>query len=134
MCGDRAPSARLDLSERAEPGLLKAALFARCPRCGRGPLFAGFLTIAPRCAACDLDYAHFDVGDGATVLVILLAGILVTGGALIVEVKYSPPYWVHAIIWLPLIFLLVLGGLRLVKAFLMVQQYRQQAREGRLEK
>jgi uncharacterized protein (DUF983 family) len=134
MCGDRAPSARPELSESAEPGLLQAALFARCPRCGRAPLFAGFLTIAPRCTACDLDYAHFDVGDGATVLVILLAGILITGGALIVEVKYSPPYWVHAVIWLPLIFIFVLGGLRLVKSFLMVQQYRQQAREGRLEK
>ncbi len=117
-----------------QPTLLQAVFLAKCPRCGKAPLFKGFLDIAPRCAACGLDYSHFDVGDGATVLVVLLAGIVVTGGALIVEVKYSPPYWVHAVLWTPLIAIMVLGGLRVVKAFLMVQQYRHQAREGRLEK
>src|SRR5271154_2424556 len=111
------------------PSVLHATLFARSPRCGSAPQFSGHLTIAPRCAACGLDYAHFDVGDGATVLVILFAGIVVAGGALMLEVKYSPPYWVHAVIWLPLIFVLVLGGLRLVKAVLMVLQYKHQARE-----
>ena len=116
------------------PSVLHATLFSRCPRCGRAPLFAGYLTIAPRCAVCGLDFSHFDVGDGATVLVILFAGIVVAGGALILEVKYSPPYWVHAVIWLPAIFVLVLGGLRLVKTLLMVLQYKHQAREGRLEK
>lgn len=96
-------------------------------------MFSGYLTIAPRCSACGLDYAHFDVGDGATVFVVLIAGFVVTGSALIVEVKYSPPYWVHALLWLPLVLILVLGGLRVVKALLMVLQYRNQAREGRLE-
>jgi len=117
-----------------EPSTLHATLFARCPRCGGAPLFAGYLKIAPRCAACGLDYSHFDVGDGATVLVILFAGIVVCASALIVEVKFSPPYWVHAVLWLPLIFILVLGGLHLVKTLLMVLQYKHQAREGRLER
>jgi uncharacterized protein (DUF983 family) len=117
-----------------EPGTLQATLLARCPRCGGAPLFTGYLKIAPRCAACGLDYSHFDVGDGATVLVILFAGIVVAGSALIVEVKFSPPYWVHAVLWLPLIFILVLGGLHLVKTLLMVLQYKHQAREGRLER
>jgi uncharacterized protein (DUF983 family) len=116
----------------AEPGVLQATVLARCPRCGMGPLFAGFLDIGPRCPACGLDYSKFDVGDGATVLVILLAGIIVAGGALIVETAWSPPYWVHALIWLPTILIVVLGGLRLVKAALMVLQYKHQAREGRL--
>jgi uncharacterized protein (DUF983 family) len=118
----------------AEPSVLKATLLARCPRCGRAPLFSGFLTMAPRCTACGLDYSHFDVGDGAAVFVILFAGIVVAGAALIVEVKYSPPYWVHAVLWLPLIAILVLGGLHFGKALLMVLQYKHQAREGRLEK
>jgi uncharacterized protein (DUF983 family) len=105
---------------------------ARCPRCGQGTLFGGFLTIAPRCSACGLDFARFDVGDGATVFVILIAGFLICAGVLIVEVKFSPPYWVHAVIWLPLTAIVVLGGLRLMKALLMVLQYKHQAREGRL--
>lgn len=113
-------------------GTLKAALLSRCPRCGRGSLFTGYLTIAPRCASCGLDYATFDVGDGATVFVILFAGFIVCGSALVVEAKYSPPYWVHAILWLPLIAVVVLGGLRLAKSTLMVLQYKHRAGEGRL--
>ncbi len=113
------------------PGTVAAILLARCPRCGQGPLFGGYLTIAPQCSHCGLGYALFDVGDGATVFVILIAGFLICGGALFVEVKYSPPYWVHIAIWLPAIVVVVLGGLRLVKAALMVLQYKHQAGEGR---
>ncbi len=96
-------------------------------------MFDGYLDIAKRCLSCGLDYSLFDVGDGATVFVILITGFLICGAALVVEVKYSPPYWVHALIWLPLIAVLVLGGLRLVKSTLMVLQYKHRAGEGRLE-
>ena len=95
-------------------------------------MFDGYLKIAPRCAACGLDYSRFDVGDGAAVFVILIAGFVVCGSALIVEAVYSPPYWVHAVLWLPLIAIIVFGGLRLVKSTLMVLQYKHQAHEGRL--
>lgn len=117
----------------AEPTTLKASVLGICPRCGQAPLFDGYLTIAKSCAYCGLDYSVFDVGDGATVFVILIAGFLVCGAALVVEVKYSPPYWLHALIWLPLIAILVLGGLRLVKSTLMVLQYKHRAGEGRVE-
>jgi uncharacterized protein (DUF983 family) len=112
--------------------VLAAAVLSRCPRCGKGRLFSGYLQIAPRCAACGLDYSLFDVGDGASVFVILIAGFLVVGAALIVEIAWSPPYWVHAVLWLPAIAILTLGGLRLVKSTLMVLQYRHEAREGRI--
>jgi uncharacterized protein (DUF983 family) len=116
----------------AAPSMPMAALFGRCPRCGESPLFAGYLKIAPSCAHCCLDYSIFDVGDGASVFVILITGFLVVGAALVTEVVWSPPYWVHAVLWLPLILILTLGGLRLVKSTLMVLQYKHQAREGRL--
>jgi uncharacterized protein (DUF983 family) len=121
-----------DDARPAEPSVVQAAVMARCPRCGHGALFSGFLTIAPRCSVCELAFSQFDVGDGATVFVILIAGFLICAGALIVEVKFSPPYWVHAVIWLPLTAIVVLGGLRLVKALLMVLQFKHQAHEGRL--
>ena len=73
-----------------------------------------------------------DSADGPAVFVIFISGFIVAGSALAVEMLYAPPYWVHAVIWLPLIFIVVLGGLRLVKSALMVLQYRHQAREGRL--
>lgn len=117
-----------------QPGSIKATLLGLCPRCGQGPLFDGYLSIASRCKHCGLDYAIFDVGDGATVFVILIAGFLVCAAALVVEVKYSPPYWVHALIWLPTVAILVLAGLRLAKSALMVLQFRHKAGEGRLGK
>src|SRR5215475_11824985 len=113
-------------------GTLKASVLGHCPRCGEGSLFSGYLTVASRCAACGLDYAIFDPGDGPAVFVILIAGALVAGSALIVEVSFHPPYWLHAVLWLPLIFILTFGLLRLVKATLLVLQYRHRAGEGRL--
>ena len=115
------------------PTVAQAALGGLCPRCGKAPMFKGYLDIAPACTACGLDYSQFDVGDGATVFVILIAGAVICAAALIVEVKFSPPYWVHAVLWLPAIAIVVFGGLRLVKATLMALQYKHQAREGKVE-
>src|ERR1700689_4721564 len=78
-------------------------LACRCQRCGRGKLFLGFLPPAPRCAACGLDYTFIDTGDGPAIFIIMLAGAIVVTCALIVEVKYQPPFWLHAVLWLPLI-------------------------------
>jgi uncharacterized protein (DUF983 family) len=113
-------------------GTLRAALFGRCPRCAEGSLFKGYLAVAEGCGHCGLDYTSFDPGDGPAVFVILIVGFLVAGGALIVEVKFQPPYWVHAIIWLPTIFVLTFGFLRLVKSTLLVLQYKHRAGEARL--
>ncbi len=111
----------------------RAALLGRCPRCGQGALFDGYLKVAPRCSACGLDYGPFDAGDGPAVFVILIVGAIVTVSALIVEVKYQPPYWVHVALWVPLVIVLSLVLLRLAKALLLVLQYRHNAGEGRLE-
>lgn len=115
------------------PSTAFASLLGRCPRCGKGSLFAGYLQVAPGCAACGLDYAGFDAGDGPAVFVILIVGGIVAGSALFVEVKYQPPYWVHAVIWIPLILILSFAMLRFVKALLLVLQYRHKAGEGRLQ-
>ena len=113
-------------------GTIRAALLGRCPRCGDGSLFAGYLTVAHACPRCGLDYTSFDPGDGPAVFVILIVGFLVAGGALIVEVRFQPPYWVHAIIWLPAILILTFAFLRLVKSTLLVLQYKHRAGEARL--
>ncbi|HEY1637112.1 MAG TPA: DUF983 domain-containing protein [Rhizomicrobium sp.] len=113
-------------------GTIRAVVLGHCPCCARGSLFTGYLSIALRCAHCGLDYSSFDPGDGPAVFVILIVGFLVAGGALIVEVAFQPPYWVHAIIWLPVIFILAFGFLRLVKSALLVLQYKHRAGEARL--
>src|SRR6516162_5963081 len=109
-----------------------AGLFCRCPRCGKGPLFDGFLSIAKRCTACGLDYSFADAGDGPAVFIMLIVGFIVTGGALIVEALYKPPYWAHAVLWIPLAIALPLIILRPLKALLIALQYTHKAAEGRL--
>ena len=116
-----------------EPTVTRAALLGCCPRCGKGSLFDGYLGVASACDACGLDYAPFDAGDGPAVFVILIVGAIVAGSALFVEVKYEPPYWVHAVLWLPLILILSFAMLRFMKSLLLVLQYKHKAGEGRLE-
>jgi uncharacterized protein (DUF983 family) len=117
--------------EAAEPSVLAATLLARCPRCGKGRLFGGYLRVAHACSACGLDYSRFEAGDGPAVFVILIVGALVAGGALFTEVWFHPPYWVHAAIWGPAILILSLGLLKPLKAGLIVLQYKHRAEEGR---
>lgn len=111
----------------------QAGLTCRCPRCGRGKLFSGFLTVAPSCAACGLDYSFDDSGDGPVVFIILLAGSLVVGLALWVEIAFAPPFWVHAVLWTPLVLISTLGLLRPLKATLIALQYSKKAQQGRLD-
>ena len=78
-------------------------LACRCPRCRKGHLFSGFLNLRKECEACGLDYWFADAGDGPAIFVILLSGFIVVGAALLVEVAYQPPFWMHAVLWGPLI-------------------------------
>jgi uncharacterized protein (DUF983 family) len=107
-------------------------LRSRCPRCGEGRLFQGFLTLRPRCEKCGLNFDFADAGDGPAVFVILIGGALVVFAALITEVVYQPPYWVHAALWLPLILIVTLAPLRPIKGLLIALQYHHRAAEGRL--
>jgi uncharacterized protein (DUF983 family) len=109
-------------------------LACRCPRCGKGKLFAGFIALRPRCEACGLDFAFADSGDGPAVFIILFAGFVVVGLALVTEVLYQPPFWVHALLWLPLILLVTLGPLRPLKGLMIALQYHHGAAEGRFER
>jgi uncharacterized protein (DUF983 family) len=112
-------------------GSIAAGLACKCPRCGRGKLFDGFLKLRPRCEVCGLDYSFADAGDGPAVFIMFFAGAIVVGAALITEVLYQPPYWVHAVLWLPLIFILTLGPLRPMKGLMIALQYHHKAAESR---
>lgn len=107
-------------------------LTCKCPRCGKGRLYDGFLNLRTRCEACDLDYAFIDAGDGPAIFIIMIAGFIVVGSALVVEIKYQPPFWLHAILWIPLILVVTLWPLRAMKSLLIALQYHHKAAEGQL--
>src|SRR3989440_13076423 len=103
------------MPDEALPTVTESALrgiACKCPRCGKGKLYAGFLTLRPNCESCGLDYAFIDAGDGPAVFIIMIAGAIVVAAALIVEVKYQPPFLLHAVLWLPLILATTLLPLR----------------------
>jgi uncharacterized protein (DUF983 family) len=122
------------MTEHSVPSVspLSAGLRCRCPRCGRGRLFRGFLSLARCCGACGLDYSTADAGDGPAFFVVLVVGTVITVAAVVVELAYTPPYWLHALLWIPATLLLSLALLRPFKATLVALQYRHKAAEGRM--
>ena len=109
--------------------LLKSGMFGRCPRCGRGRLFERFLTIADTCNVCNLNLRKLETGDGPAVFVVLIVGAVVVGASLITEALFEPPYWLHVLIWVPLILCLSVGLLRPVKGLFFVISYFSQTDE-----
>jgi len=115
----------------SEPSTLASAIRGKCPRCGAPGLFDGWLKFAAKCRACALDFSSFNVGDGPAAFLILVVGAIVTAGAITLELAAQPPWWVH-LVWIPVATALTILGLRLGKAWLLAQEYKHRAREGRI--
>jgi uncharacterized protein (DUF983 family) len=96
----------------------------KCPRCGRGSLFAGLLDVRDHCLHCDLDLTPHDTGDGATVFVILILGAITVVLALLLETVLEPPIWVHLVVWIPVISILSVALLRPFKGILIGMHYK----------
>jgi len=123
------------VSEPAKPPVspFMTGLKGRCPRCGEGRLYTGFLTVRDSCERCQLGFGFADAGDGAAWFIMLFVGFVVVGGALLTEIKYQPPMWVHAALWGPLTVILVLALLRPLKALLIALQFKHKAAPGERE-
>jgi uncharacterized protein (DUF983 family) len=114
-------------TSKGQPGLAEAALFGLCPRCGGRTLFGGVTRFADRCRACGLDLSRFNVGDGPAAFLTMIIGALVVLLAVSLQLAAEPPWWVHALLWLPLTVLGVVFGLRVAKAALLQSEYRNKA-------
>jgi len=108
----------------------QAALFGLCPQCGSKTLFDGFARFAPKCSVCGLDYTKFNVGDGPAAFLTMIIGALILVLALWLEFSFHPPFWVHAIIWIPVTAGAVAYGLRISKAWLLQAEYWRKAKEA----
>ncbi len=104
-----------NLPKRPAGTSLQRGFFGYCPACGRGRMFRAFLKVADHCPACGEALHHHQADDAPAYFVILIVGHLVVPLALIVEIAWSPPYWLHAAIWLPLTAGLAIGLLQPIK-------------------
>jgi uncharacterized protein (DUF983 family) len=105
-------------------------LACRCPRCGRGKLFKGFLKVVETCPACGLDLSGADAADGPAVFIIFILGALVVPMALLTEAWFAPPLWVQMVLWGPVILFGAIALLRPFKAIMVAIQYHHRAGEG----
>lgn len=121
--------------ERYYPGVsvAGAGLGCKCPRCGRGRLFDGYLTVAERCEACGFDLGKADSGDGPAIFLIFILGALVVPLALLVEASFEPPMWLHMVIWSAVILGAALALLRPMKGLMIALQYKHRSSDSGLE-
>jgi len=110
-----------------------AAFKGRCPKCGEGRLYSGYLKLAPQCEKCGLDLGALEQADGPAVFVMFIIGFLVVIPMLVVELAFQPAYWVHAALWLPWTVILALAFLRPIKSWMVAQQYVHNAAEAHFD-
>jgi uncharacterized protein (DUF983 family) len=118
-----------DPSELTLGTVLVRGLRGRCPRCGVGSVFDGYLKVADQCDHCRLQLHGHDSGDAAVVPAILLIGSLVVGLAIYVELTFMPPLWLHVVIWAPVILVMTGLLLPLLKGLGIALQFRYRSTE-----
>jgi uncharacterized protein (DUF983 family) len=94
---------------------IKRGLFCRCPHCGQGKLFRGYLKSVDHCAVCNEDYTHHRADDLPAYLVIVIVGHIVVGGFMMTDLVWPMSNWAHLAIWTPLTLLLTLAMIQPVK-------------------
>ncbi|MFY9350840.1 MAG: DUF983 domain-containing protein [Sphingobium sp.] len=102
----------------------------RCPRCGEGHIFKGFLTVRDHCEVCGLDYSFADPADGPAVFVQLFACVPGVIFILMLEILASPPLWVHLLVGAPVVILTTVLPLRPIKGWLVAAQFTTRAQEA----
>lgn len=113
------------------PRPIISGIRCRCPRCGEGKLFSGFLTVAKECDACGLDYSFADPADGPAFFVMTAVGMVVIAVFTWVEIAYHPPLWVHMVTVFPALIIGCLGALRPVKSWMVASQFFHKAEEAK---
>lgn len=95
----------------------------RCPHCGEGRMFRAYVKVADHCPSCGEAFHHQRTDDAPAYFVILIVGHVIVPIIFTVEVAFSPPYWVHAVLWLPLTIGMSLALLQPIKGALVGLQW-----------
>ncbi len=112
--------------------MMKKAMQCKCPKCGEGRLYKdGFLAfdLRDQCDVCGLDLSKNDSADGPAVFLIFVLGFLLVPLALMFENIFSPPLWVHGVVWTIVALGLTLGSLKPIKSYIIALQYKHRPRD-----
>jgi uncharacterized protein (DUF983 family) len=114
----------------APPSPWAAGLRLRCPECGKGPVFAGYLKFQDACPVCGANFRAADAGDGPAVFIILIVGAIVTPLLIVLQFGLHLPSLVALVLTLIAAVLLCLGLLPPFKATLFALQWKHKASEA----
>jgi len=113
---------------------VKTGTRGRCPRCGEGALFDGFLKLRSQCDVCGLDYGFADPADGPAFFVICFGCVPAVIFALMLEIFASASLLTQVLLTGPFLVVTCLLPLRPLKGWLTCSQYFFKAGEGRLSR
>lgn len=91
--------------ERSQPALmlgLRRGIARKCPACGQGELFAGYLTVRPICPVCGNDNEQYPSDDFAPYVTIFLVLHLLVPFLFIADRTWDMSVWLEGVIALPL--------------------------------
>jgi uncharacterized protein (DUF983 family) len=114
------------------PDPFVAGLKCRCPRCGEGALFQGYLKLRTSCQNCGLDLSFAEGSEGPAVFVIFIVGFLVVGAAALTGVVVDLHPLLHLALWIPATIILSLALLRPFKGVMIALHYRNIVHEAAL--
>lgn len=105
---------------------LRTALSCKCPHCAQGDLYKNRYTLQfhKNCPSCGYDFAGSDSADGPAVFLIFILGFTIVPAALFLELQYEPPFWVHMVLWAPLVIALTVAFLRPVKSYVLALHHK----------
>lgn len=108
----------------------ETGVMGRCPRCGEGHIFDGFLTVRDHCEVCALDYSFADPADGPAVFVQLFACVPGVIFIVMLEILARPGLWVHLAVGVPVLILTTVLPIRPIKGWLIAAQFTNRAQEA----
>ncbi|MCB1488039.1 MAG: DUF983 domain-containing protein [Bauldia sp.] len=95
----------------------------RCPNCGEGALFDGYLTPVPECRTCGEDLSHQRADDAPPYFTILIVGHIIVPIMVTVFLLTDLSNATHIAIWVPLTLVMTLLLLRPIKGVIIGLQW-----------
>lgn len=98
-------------------------LMCRCPACGKGRIFAGYLKVMHACGACGTELHHQRADDAPPYFTMFIVGHIIIAGVMSVEKAFAPDLMVHLLLWMPATVIMSLALLPVIKGALVGLQW-----------